>query len=97
MLRYMRGLQDHLQTTGVVGKSNSVADIVRIGPPGTDRWQRGEFPYPDSPAAVAQCLMQFQSSHRPDDLWKLVTPDYRQTSLWAASQRRQRGYDLRRG
>ncbi|MCF6286315.1 MAG: MMPL family transporter, partial [Candidatus Hydrogenedentes bacterium] len=29
VLRYMRGLQEHLLTTGVVGKSNSLADIVK--------------------------------------------------------------------
>lgn len=82
VLRYMRGLQDHLQTTGVVGKSNSVADIVRTVHRELIDGGEENFRIPDSPAAVAQCLMQFQSSHRPDDLWKLVTPDYRQTSLW---------------
>ena len=82
VLRYMRSLQEYLLTTGVVGKSNSLADIVRTVHreliDGTD----ANFRIPDSPAAVAQCLMQFQSSHRPNDLWHMVTPDFRQTSLW---------------
>jgi len=82
VLRYMRDLQEHLLTTGVVGKSNSLADIVRTVHreliDGTD----ANFRIPDSAAAVAQCLMQYQSSHRPDDLWHMVTPDFRQSSLW---------------
>jgi hypothetical protein len=32
--------------------------------------------------AVAQTLLQYQSSHRPQDLWHMVTPDYSSTALW---------------
>jgi predicted RND superfamily exporter protein len=31
---------------------------------------------------VAQTLITFQNSHRPQDLWHFVTPDYRKTNLW---------------
>jgi predicted RND superfamily exporter protein len=31
---------------------------------------------------VAQTLLQFQSSHRPQDLWHMVTPDYQATAIW---------------
>jgi len=27
-------------------------------------------------------LLQYQSSHRPQDLWHMVTPDYRSTAIW---------------
>jgi predicted RND superfamily exporter protein len=37
---------------------------------------------PDSSGAVAQCLLQFQSSHKPDDLWHLVTTDYMHANIW---------------
>jgi hypothetical protein len=81
-LRYIAALQEHLLTTGVVGKSNSLADIVKTVHreliDGSDK----QFRIPDSPQAVAQCLMQYQSSHRPHDLWHFVTPDYRTTSIW---------------
>ena len=33
-------------------------------------------------AAVAECYMQFQQSHRPRDLWHMVTPDYRKAAIW---------------
>lgn len=82
VLRYMRALQDHLLETGVVGKSNSLADIVRTVHRELIDGAEENFRIPDSPAAVAQCLMQYQSSHRPHDLWHMVTPDYRQSSIW---------------
>ena len=82
VLRYISGLQEHLLATGVVGKSNSLSDIVKTVHreliDGTD----AAFRIPDTRAAVAQCLMQYQSSHRPGDLWHFVTPDYRQSSIW---------------
>ncbi|HEB52096.1 MAG TPA: RND transporter, partial [bacterium] len=28
------------------------------------------------------CLLTYQSSHRPDDLWHFVTPDYKNASMW---------------
>jgi uncharacterized protein len=82
VLAYMEGLQAHLQTLGVVGKSNSLADIVKTVYrellDGTD----ASYRIPDSSAGVAQSLLQYQSSHRPGDLWHFVTPDYRHTSMW---------------
>ncbi len=82
VLRYMEGLQAHLLTTGVVGKSNSIADIVKTVHRELIDGTEKEFRVPDSPSAVAQCLMQYQSSHRPQDLWHFVTPDYQLTSIW---------------
>ncbi len=82
VLRYMQSLQEHLLTTGVVGKSNSMADIVRTVHRELIDGSEANFRIPDTSAAVAQCLMQYQSSHRPDDLWHMVTPDYQQTSIW---------------
>jgi uncharacterized protein len=88
VLRWQRNLQDAMLTTGVVGKSNSLADIVRTvhrdlladspDDPKIDEY----FRVPDSRGGVAECLMQFQSSHRNGDIDKFVTPDYRNASLW---------------
>ena len=36
----------------------------------------------DPPAGVAQSVLSFQSSHDPDDVFHLVTPDYRKLNLW---------------
>ncbi len=81
-LEYMAGLQEHLLTTGVVGKSNSVADIVKTVHRELVSGEAEEFLIPDSVAAVAQCLLTYQNGHRPQDLWHLVTPDYRKSVIW---------------
>ena len=82
VLRYMRTLQKALLETKVVGKSNSVADIVRKVYKELMGGEEQHYRIPDTQAAVAQCLLSFQNSHDPDDLWHLVTPGYRKTSLW---------------
>jgi len=82
VLRYISGLQEHLLATGVVGKSNSLSDIVKTVHRELIDGSDAAFRVPDSRAAVAQCLMQFQSSHRPGDLWHFVAPDFGTTSLW---------------
>jgi predicted RND superfamily exporter protein len=82
ILSYIEELQTHLLSTRTVGKSNSLADIVKtvhrellLGDP-------TQYKIPNSSNAVAQCLMTYQSSHRPQDLWHFVTPDFKKTVLW---------------
>jgi predicted RND superfamily exporter protein len=82
MLRYISGLQEQLVKTGLVGKSNSVADVVKKVHQELIDGKIENYKIPDSSAAVAQCLLQFQSSHNPDDLWHLVTTDYMRANLW---------------
>ena len=82
VLRYIEGLQRHLDATGAVGKSNSLGDIVKTVHRALTDGNDASFRVPDTSNAVAQCLMQYQSSHRPGDLWHFVTPDYRHTSIW---------------
>ena len=82
VLSYIVQLQHALQETKVVGKSNSIADIVKTVHRELLLGKDKEFRIPDTKKAVAQCLLTFQNSHRPDDLWHLVTPDYIKTSIW---------------
>jgi predicted RND superfamily exporter protein len=81
-LNYLIGLQDTLVREGLIGKSSSLADVVRKVHQELIDGQAANYRIPDSPAAVAQCLIQYQSSHRPGDLWHFVTQDYRQTNIW---------------
>jgi hypothetical protein len=81
VLKYIAGLQNMLKETGEVGKSNAVTDIVKT----VHRELLGQeeaFSIPDSGRAVGQTLVTYQSSHRPQDLWHFVTPDYRRANLW---------------
>ena len=81
-LAYVESLQRHLQTTGVVGKSNSLTDIVKTVHREFMEGDPAKEIIPATSAGVAQMLLQYQSSHRPGDLWHFVTPDYRKTSIW---------------
>jgi predicted RND superfamily exporter protein len=82
VLRYIAGLQEQLGKTGLVGKSNSVADVVKKVYQELIDGKPENYKIPDTSAAVAQCLLQFQSSHKPDDLWHLVTTDYMHSTIW---------------
>lgn len=90
VLRYLDTVTDHLRTVPqvhnpaetVVGKSNSLTDIVKTVYRELRDGRPEQYTVPETPAAVAQCLIQYQSSHRPQDLWHFVTPDYRNTSIW---------------
>jgi predicted RND superfamily exporter protein len=83
LLRYVEKLQTSLVATGVVGKSNSLADLVKTVHRELFEGSPEAFTIPDQRNAVAQCLITYQNSHRADDLWHFVTPDYRTTSIWA--------------
>ena len=82
VLRYIEKLQDHLLETGLVGKSNALPDIVKTVHRELFLGKQEDFRIPDSAAAIAQTLITYQGSHRPQDLWHFVTPDYRKTNLW---------------
>jgi predicted RND superfamily exporter protein len=82
VLRYISKLQEHLVQSGLVGKSNSVADVVKKVHQELIDGKPENYKIPDSSNAVAQCLLQFQSSHNPDDLWHMVTMDYMHTNIW---------------
>lgn len=82
LLTYISGLQAHLTAIGAVGKSNSVADLVKKVHQELYEGKPEQFRIPETAAAVTQCLISFQGSHKPDDLFHLVTPDYRKANLW---------------
>jgi len=81
-LNYIEGLQSHLADSGLVGKSNSLADIVKTVNRELRTGEDQDFTLPTTANAVAQTLLQYQSSHRPQDLWHFVTPDYQQSLIW---------------
>jgi len=82
ILRYISGLQEHLVKSDLVGKSSSVSDVVKKVHQELIDGNPENYKIPDSSAAVAQCLLQFQSSHNPDDLWHMVTTDYMYANIW---------------
>lgn len=85
VLRYIEDLQNFMETTHV-GKSNSLVTIIRkvymelMG--GSDEFNV----IPPTANAIGESLIQFQSSHRPDDLYHFVTPDFSKLNIWVQLQ-----------
>ncbi len=82
LLEYMAKMQAYLTSLEVVGKANSLADVVKTVHRELLLGDQKEFRIPETSNAVAQTLITYQNSHRPQDLWHFVTPDYRKSSLW---------------
>jgi hypothetical protein len=81
-LRFIEGLKSDLIRSGLVGKVNSVADIVKTVHRDLREGDPEYFTVPDTSGGVAQTLLSYESSHRPQDLWHFITPDYRTANLW---------------
>jgi len=82
ILRYMSDLENYLESRGLVGKSNSIAGIVKKVYQELIDGKPENYRIPDTSGAVAQSLLQFQSSHTPDDLWHFVTNDLDKANIW---------------
>ena len=81
-LRYIEKLQNYLLETGLVGKSNALPDIVKTVHRELFLGKEYAYRIPDSIGGVAQTLVTYQNSHRPNDLWHFTTPSYDKTVLW---------------
>ncbi len=96
LLEWVRDLQAHLHSItdegdrALVGKSSSVADVVCTVYRELTGGDAANYRIPERRQGVAQTLMQYQNSHRPQDLWHFVespdeaaaVPGYRKASLW---------------
>lgn len=89
VLNWMASFQDHLLTLKnddghlLIGKSNSLADLVRTVYRELMGGDKDYYRIPDSREGVAQTVMQYESSHRPQDLSHFVRTDsWRDTSIW---------------
>ena len=82
VVRYIAGLQTHLEAQPLVGKTASVADVVRRvravlldGAPGADA-------VPETQEEIAQFLLLFLMSGDPNDLDNFVDYEYRRANIW---------------
>ncbi len=81
-LRFIEELQNELIRSGLVGKSNSVVDIIKTVHRELRDGKQSSFTVPATSGGVAQTLLSYESSHRPQDLWHFITPDYRSANVW---------------
>jgi hypothetical protein len=81
-LAWIERLQQALLESGAVGKTNALPDVVKVVNRELHGGAEADYRLPATAAATAQTLLQYQSSHRPQDLWHMVTPDYTETNVW---------------
>lgn len=82
VLNWLVDFQTAIVATDLVGKVNGLPDVVRTVNRELNSGQEKDFVIPTSANGVAQTLLQYQSSHRPQDLWHFVSQDYQQGLLW---------------
>jgi predicted RND superfamily exporter protein len=82
ILNWLANLQQALNETALVGKTNGLSDIVRTVNRELHSGKDSDFVIPQTSNGVAQTLLQYQSSHRPQDLWHFVSQDYKQSLVW---------------
>lgn len=81
-LAWMAALQDHLEAGGHIGKAGSLVDLVKTINRELVSGEPEDYRLPASAGGVSQALLSFQSSHRPHDLWRFVTPDFTEANIW---------------
>lgn len=81
-MRYIEGLQRHLEKLPVVGKTTSVVDYVkRINMVLHDDAQKYDT-VPDTKEAIGQYLFLFSMSAKPSDLDNVVDYPFRRANIW---------------
>ena len=81
-LTYIDKLANHLREDQYVGKVNSLSDIAKTVNRELLSGNDIDYTLPKTSQAIAQVLLQYQSSHRPTDLNHFVTPEKDQALLW---------------
>ena len=89
VLRYLEGLQRHLDANAVVGKTSSLVDALKkasfelnFRSDASEEANRAHFAVPGSAAAGGQVFTQLEGMKKKDSLFHLVTRDYRSANLW---------------
>jgi len=82
MLEFIEKLQTFLVKEGDVGKTTALPDVVKKVYYELLGGDRTNNVIPKTKRAVSQCLISYENSHKPDDLWHMTTPDYDKVNIW---------------
>lgn len=82
VLNYLLDLEQHLYEEGGVGKSTSLAKIVRTVNQKLQEDKASQHKIPAELSGVGQCIASYQNSHIPELLWHFVSPDFKSANLW---------------
>ena len=81
-LQYLESVQSALMSSGFVGKVSGFPDLLKTVNRELHNGEAKDYVLPRSVEANAQAVLTYQSSHRPNDVWHMVTPDYQNAVLW---------------
>lgn len=81
-LQMLDNLQRYLESLPNVGKTASINELVKTVYRELLGGDEENYRIPNSSRAVAQTVLTYESSHRPDDLWSFITPDYRKANIF---------------
>ncbi len=81
-LAYLEDLQQFLDSSEKIGKSNSLVTLLKTVYRELQGGEDEHYRLPLTQTAAAQTILSFQSSHRPNDLWHMTTPDFNSTAIW---------------
>jgi hypothetical protein len=82
VMRYIEGLQEHLESLDLVGKTTSVADVVKRVNYVLHDEDRAYDVLPDTREAIGQYLFLFLMSSEPDELDNMVDYDFSKANVW---------------
>ncbi len=82
VMNYMENLQSYLEKLNLVGKTSSVADVVKRVNYVLHDGDRRYSVLPDSGNAIGQYLFLFLMSSAPDELDNFVDYNYRKANIW---------------
>jgi uncharacterized protein len=82
LLRYLADFQAHMEADPAVGKTISLNAIVKTVLRELLGGNEADFRVPDNRQAVAQTLLTYEGSHRPDDIFHFTTPDFSSGVVW---------------
>ena len=82
MLNYLSNMANTLeQEHDIIGKISGLDEIVKTVHRELFN-EEEQYRIPDSSQGVAQTILTYENSHRPDDVWTFTTPDYSEATLW---------------
>lgn len=81
-LDYIDKLSKFLRSQPQVGKVNGLTDVIKTVNRDLISGTEPDYRLPSSAQGVSQVLLQYLSSHRPNDLQRFVTPNKLKTLLW---------------
>jgi predicted RND superfamily exporter protein len=83
LLKYIEGLQKHLEKNRIVGSTAGITDIVKKVRYELFNGAENKYAIPDDQNEVAQDIFLYEiSGGDPDDLFKLINTDYSKANIW---------------